>query len=137
MNWIKQIFARRRLYSELSEEMQQHLDEKVNELVEGGMSREAATAAGRREFGNITSLEERGREPWQWQSLEGVLFDIRYSLRQLSRQPSFTFIAVLILALGIGANTAVFSVIDTLLFEPLPFREPERLAWIINRDTPG
>ncbi len=137
MNWIQQIFARRRLYSDLSEELRQHVEEKVDELVQQGMSREEAAARARREFGNVTSLEERGRETWQWPALESVLFDIRYTLRQLRRQPSFTIVAVLILGLGIGANTAVFSVIDTLLLEPLPFRAPERLAWIINRDTPG
>ncbi|MEX2262610.1 MAG: ABC transporter permease [Bryobacteraceae bacterium] len=137
MNWIKQIFARRRLYSDLSEEIRQHLDEKIDELVQQGLSRDEATAAARREFGNVTSLEERGREAWQWRSLESLFFDIRYALRQLRRQPSFTLVAVLILGIGIGANTAVFSVVDKLLFEPLPFRAPERLAWIINRDTPG
>ena len=137
MDWIRQIFTRRRLYGDLSEEIRQHIEEKADELAEQGMPREQATAAARREFGNITSMEERGREVWQWPTLESFLFDIRYALRQLRRQPTFTLVAMLILALGIGANTAVFSVIDTLLLEPLPFRAPERLAWIINRDTPG
>ncbi|MPZ19143.1 MAG: FtsX-like permease family protein [Luteitalea sp.] len=137
MNWIRRILGRRRLYNELSEEMRQHLEEKVDGLVEQGMSREEATMMARREFGNITSLEERGREVWQWPTLESILLDIRYALRQLRRQPSFTLVAVLILGLGIGANVAVFSVIDKLLFEPLPFRAPDRLVWIINQDTPG
>ena len=86
------------------------------------MSREQATAAARREFGNVAALEERGREAWQWPSIESLIFDIRYALRQLRRQPSFTVVAILMLGLGIGANIAVFSVIDRLLFEPLPFR---------------
>lgn len=137
MNWIQQIFARRRLYSDLSEEIRQHLDEKIDELVQQGLSREEATALARREFGNLTSVEERGREAWQWPTLESILFDIRYALRQLRRQPSFTFVAVLILGLGIGANTTVFSVIDKLLFEPLPFRAPERLAWLANGNGPS
>ena len=115
--------------------MRQHLEEKVDDLIESGMPREEAMAAARRAFGNVTSLQERGREPWQWPSIESLLFDIRYALRQLRRQPSFTIVAVLILGLGIGANTAVFSVVDTLLFEPLPFRAPERLGWIINHDS--
>lgn len=137
MNWVKQLFARRRIYSDLSDEMRQHLEEKVADLIQSGMPREEAMAAARRAFGNVASLRERGREPWQWPSIESLFFDIRYALRQLRRQPSFAIVAVLILGIGIGANTAVFSVIDTLLLAPLPFRAPERLAWIINRDTPG
>ncbi len=68
---------------------------------------------------------------------QSFFFDVRYAFRQLRRQPGFTIVAILILGIGIGANTAVFSVIDTLLLEPLPFRAPERLTWIINRDTQG
>jgi len=83
------------------------------------------------------NFEERARKTWQWPLVETLFSDIRYAVRQLRREPSFTLVAVLILALGIGANTTVFSVIDTLLLEPLPFRAPERLAWIINSDTPG
>lgn len=137
MNWITRIIRRRQLYSELSEEIRQHIEEKVDDLVGQGVPREEAMLAARREFGNITSVEERGREVWQWPTLESFLGDIRHALRQLRRQPSFTLVAVVILALGIGANTTVFSVIDKLLLEPLPFRAPERLVWIINYDTPG
>lgn len=136
MNWIRQVFVRRRLFGDLSEEIRQHMEEKADELVEQGMSRDEAVARARREFGNPTSVAERGREVWRWPSLESFLFDVRYALRQLRRQPTFTLVAVLILALGIGANTAVFSVIDKLLFEPLPFRAPERLAWIAGRESP-
>jgi predicted permease len=137
MNWIKQVFTRRRIYGDLSEEIRQHLEEKIDKLMEEGMSREEAIAVAHRDFGNQTSLEERGREVWQWPSLESLLFDIRYALRQFRREPSFAAIAVLILAVGIGANTAVFSVLNRLVFQPLPFRSPERLVWIINEDTPG
>jgi predicted permease len=137
MNRIKQLFTRRRLYDDLSEEIRQHLEEKIDTLIQKGMSREEAAAAARREFGNVASLEERGREVWQWPSLESVFLDLRYALRQLRREPTFAAVAVLILGLGIGANTAVFSVLDKLLFQPLPFRAPERLTWIINEDTPG
>jgi predicted permease len=137
MNWFRRLFKRGQLYRDLSEEIRQHLDEKVEALVQSGLSREAAVAAARREFGNVTSLEERGREVWQWPTIESVLFDIRYALRQLRRQPSFTLVAVLILGLGIGANTAVFSVVDRLLFEPLAFRAPERLDWIMRMNANG
>ena len=135
MNRIQQLFARRRLYSDLSEEIQQHLAEKVDDLVEQGVSREEALAVARREFGNVASSQQLSREAWQWPTLEGLLFDVRYALRQLRRQPSFTIVAVLILGLGIGANTAVFSVLDPLMFQPLPFRSPERLAWLVNSDV--
>ena len=137
MNWMTRIFTRRRLYRDLSEEMRQHLDEKADALRQEGMSRVEAKAAAHRAFGNLRSLEESGREPWQWPTIESFFFDVRYAFRQLRRQPGFTIVAILILGIGIGANTAVFSVIDTLLLEPLPFRAPERLTWIINRDTQG
>src|SRR4029077_6843989 len=70
MNWLKQLLSRRRLYSEVSEEIQAHLDEKIEELVAGGMSREAAGYAARREFGNVGLTEENGREAWRWPSIE-------------------------------------------------------------------
>ena len=133
MNWIKQMFARRRLYRDLSEEIRQHLEEKADELVESGMSREEAMAAARREFGNVTSVEERGREPWRWPRIESVFFDVRYAFRQLRRQPLFTGVAVLILGLGIGATTAVFSVVDAVLLRPLPYPDPERLVWVTSQ----
>jgi predicted permease len=75
--------------------------------------------------------------PQRWPTVESLLFDVRYALRQLRRQPSFTVVAVLILGLGIGANTAVFSVVDRLLFEPLAFRDPERLVWIQRMNANG
>jgi predicted permease len=137
MNWLRQIFARRRMYRDLSEEIRQHLDEKIEALMATGLSREQAAAAARREFGNVAALEERGREAWQWPSIESLIFDLRYALRQLRRQPSLTVVAVLVLGLGIGANIAVFSVIDRLLFEPLPFRGSDRLAWVARNGTRG
>ena len=137
MNWIRRLFGRAQVYQDLSDEIRQHLDERVDTLVQGGMPREEAMATARREFGNVTALEERGREVWQWPTIESILFDVRYALRQLRRQPSFTIVAILILGLGIGANTAVFSVVDRLLFEPLAFRDPDRLVWIQRMNAAG
>ncbi|MFZ0426650.1 MAG: ABC transporter permease [Acidobacteriota bacterium] len=137
MNWILRIFARRRLYRDLSEEIEQHLEERIDALIEGGTPRSEAIHIARREFGNATLIAEQSREVWQWPIFDSLLFDLRYAVRQLIRQPSFAVIAVLILGIGIGANTVVFSIVDRLLFESLPLRSPDRLVWVINSDTPG
>ncbi len=128
MNWIKRLFTRRRLYSDLSQEINEHLEQKVEELVANGMSREEAVSVARREFGNVTLVEEYGRTVWQWQTLEYILRDARYAVRQLRRNPGFTFTVVLTLSIAVGANTAVFSMVNAMLLRPLPYPQPDRLA---------
>src|SRR5467141_4115260 len=124
MNWFKQLFSRRRLYDDLSEEIQQHLQEKIEELVASGMPRKEATAAARCEFGNVTLTEEDSREVWQWPSIENFLMDVRFGARMLRKNPGFTAVAVLTLALGIGANSAIFGVIDEISLKMLPVQHP-------------
>jgi putative ABC transport system permease protein len=130
MNWFKQLFTRRRLYNDLSEEIRAHLDEKIEELVASGMPRKEATAAARREFGNVTLTEEASHQVWRWPSIEDFLMDIHYGLRMLRKNPGFTTVVVLTLAFGIGANTAIFSVTNSLLLRPLPYHDPDNLVMV-------
>jgi len=136
MNWLTQFFSRQRRYDELSEEIQAHLEEKVEELVAEGMSREEAMHSARREFGNVGLIEENCREVWAWPSLEDVFFDIRYGLRALSHSPVFAVITLLTIAIGIAANTAVFSVVNSVLLKPLNYPKSEELV-ALHQVAPG
>jgi len=136
MNWLKQLFLRKRLYSELSEEIQSHLDEKVEELVADGMSAEDAIRAARRDFGNVQLIKENSREVWGWPSVESVLLDIRHGLRALTHSPVFTVVALLTIAIGIAANTAVFSVVNSVLLKPLNYPHAEQLV-ALHQTAPG
>src|SRR5947207_13872962 len=94
------------------------------------MPPDEAHYAALRRFGNVTLAQERSREMWRWDSVETRWEDLVYGFRQLRRNRGFTIVAVLTLALGIGANTAIFSVIDAVLLKPLPYPEANRLVWI-------
>jgi putative ABC transport system permease protein len=136
MMWLKQLFSRRRLYNELSQEIQEHLDEKVEELVASGMSRKEAAAVARREFGNVTLLEEDSHEVWRWPSIENLVLDVRFGARTLRRNPGFAAVAAVTLALGIGANTAIFSVIEAVFLRSLPYKNPSRLVVFTDAEEP-
>jgi putative ABC transport system permease protein len=137
MKWLKQLFSRRRRYDDLSISIQEHLEEKIEELMEDGMSREEATHTARREFGNVTLIEEHSREAWQWPTAESILADVRFALRQLIKSPGFTTTAVLTLALGIAVNATMFSLVSAFLMPHLPGRDPQSLVVVsaINPDS--
>ena len=127
MKWLKQLSTRRRRYDELSASIREHLDEKIADLIDRGMTREQAEQTAHREFGNVTLIEQRSREVWQWPTLESIVADLRYTLRQLCRAPGFAVTAIVVLALGIGASVAIFAFVDAALLEPLPYADPNRL----------
>lgn len=126
---------RRHIYNDLANEIQQHLDERVEELIACGVSREEAEQQARREFGNVTLLEERGREVWQWFTLESIWADVKFAVRQLRKSPGFAATVIVTLALGIGANTAIFSIVDAVLLRPLPYKQPDRLMMVWQTDA--
>jgi len=127
MSWLGQLFSRRRRYDELSESIREHLDEKIEDMIDHGMTREEAERKARREFGNVTLIEQRSREVWQWPTLESLWADTKYVMRRLRRAPLFTAIALITLAVAVGANTVIFSVVNGVLLKPLSYPNPDRL----------
>jgi predicted permease len=136
MQILKRLFDRRRRYDDLSASIQEHIEERTEELVEEGMPHGQASQTARREFGNVTVIQERSREAWQWSTLESILADIKLTFRRLKRSPGFAVTVLLTLAIGIGANTTVFSVVDGVLLKPLPYPDSDRLVavWV---NAPG
>ena len=128
MRWFKSIFSRRSQYDDLSISIQEHLEEKIEDLVQEGMSRAAATSVARREFGNVALIEQRGREVWQSSLLENLTADLRFAWRQAVKSPRFTIAAVATLAIGIGAQATIYSVVHAVLIDPFPYRDALRMV---------
>jgi predicted permease len=121
---------REKLASELQQEVDAHLQFLTDENLERGMPPEEARAAARRYFGNATIVRERSYQSWQFPTFESLLQDLRYAARGIWRARAFSLIVILTLAVGIGANTAIFSAVYAVVLKPLPFPSGERLVWL-------
>jgi hypothetical protein len=123
---------RRQAERELDAELRFDFEQRVAEKIRTGMSEPEARRAARLEFGGIEQVKEECRDARSMQMVDDLLRDLRYAGRSLRRNPGFAALAVAIMALGIGANTAVFSVVNSVLLRPLAFRSPERIVTLTN-----
>jgi putative ABC transport system permease protein len=129
------LFARRRAAAELDVELRDHLDRQIAENIARGMSAEDARTAALRSFGNPALLRDQAHDTWNWSSVESLLHDLRIGCRTLLREPGFTVIAILVMALGIGANVALFTIVRSVLLKPLPYPDPQRLVTLYERSA--
>ncbi|MGA8593982.1 MAG: ABC transporter permease, partial [Bryobacteraceae bacterium] len=127
MKWFHNLMYRR-LRREAAEEVASHLEERIDDLVECGLSEAEARQQAKREFGNVVRIVEQSRDEWTFTWLDQAVRDLRYGLRMLRKNPALAAVATLSLALGIGANTAIFSFIDAILLRSLPVRQPHALV---------
>ncbi|HUN86384.1 MAG TPA: ABC transporter permease, partial [Terracidiphilus sp.] len=127
MSWLGRLFARKRMEMELDKELRFHFEAQVADKVRGGVPESEARRLTRIEFGGIDQIKEACRESRGTMGIESTVQDIRYGLRQLRRSPGFALLAIVSLALGIGANTAIFSLLNAILLRPLPVQNPGEL----------
>jgi len=137
MRWLERfrmamlmLFRRKSETARLNDELQFHLEQQVAENIAYGMTRDEARFAALRAFGNPTLLRDEARSTWSWNWLEKFARDIRYGARTLTRSPGFALTAILVMALGIGATTSLFTIVRAVLLKPLPFRDPDKLVMV-------
>lgn len=134
---IRMLFSRSKAAADLDRELRDHLDRQVAENLDRGMSPEQARSAAMRTFGNPALLRDQTRATWNWSTLESLLRDVRLGARTLLHSPGFTVIAVLVMALGIGANVALFTIVRGVLLKPLPYQDPSRLVTLYEWSSSG
>ena len=134
---VHMLLHRGRFQQDLEEEMRLHVELRKEQRIRSGFSPEEAERAAHRRFGNVTHIKERSHMAWGWNWLETFLQDAGYGVRSMLRTPAITFVALMSLALGIGANTAIFSFIDAVMLRSLPVRDPKQLVKLGDRDASG
>lgn len=132
---LQTLFRRDRVAQRLDDELQFHLDQQIAENVAAGMSHNEARYAAIRLFGNPTVLKEVTRDTWGWTWIEQFARDLHYACRTLFRSPGFSILTILVIALGIGTTTALFTVVHSVLLEPLPFKDPARLIRLYEQSA--
>lgn len=134
-NRIRHFLRRDQEAADLQEEMRFHVELRARRMEERGLSSETARYAARRKFGNAAAIQEASAEQWGWQSWDRMAQDLRQGFRTLRKSPGFAAFAILTLAIGLGMNSAIFSVVNGVMLRPLPYPEPEKLVSLWEENT--